>query len=165
VRTRNAALASTAFFFVGPFLEAGVGPWLVSGFERGHGAIDVAALRLLGVLLIAGGAVVVLWCFVHFVRDGGGTPSPLAPPARLVARGPYALVRNPMYLATAAIIFGEGLALARPLLLICAAVYLAAMAVLVWRLEEPLLARRHGPDWAAYARAVPRWLPRVTTLD
>ncbi len=157
--TRNAALASTAFFFVGPFLEAGVGPWLVSGFERGDGALDVAALRLLGVLLIAAGTAIVVWCFVGFVRDGGGTPSPLAPPARLVARGPYAHVRNPMYTATAAIIAGEGLALARPLLLICAGVYLTAMAVLVWRLEEPLLSRRHGAAWDDYASCVGRWLP------
>jgi protein-S-isoprenylcysteine O-methyltransferase Ste14 len=49
--------------------------------------------------------------------------------------------------------------IARPLLLICAAVYLAAMALLVWRLEEPLLSRRHGPAWDAYAASVGRWLP------
>jgi len=30
------ALASAAFFLVGPGLEAGVGPWLISGgFDRG----------------------------------------------------------------------------------------------------------------------------------
>lgn len=159
--TSRAAIASAAFFLVGPLLEAGVGPWLVSGFHRGHGALDTAPLRVLGLLLIVAGVTVVLWCFVGFVRDGRGTPSPLAPPPQLVARGPYAVVRNPMYVATAAVIAGEGLLLARPLLLGCAVLYVAAMAALVQRVEQPLLARRHGPAWDAYAARVPGWVPRL----
>jgi len=151
-------LASAAFFVVGPGLEAGVGPWIISGgFDRGDGSPLLAAA---GGLLIAAGLAIVLWCFAAFVSDGRGTPSPLAPPSALVRRGPYAVVRNPMYVATAAIIAGEGLLIARPLLLACTALYLAAMAMLVWRVEEPLLRRRHGAAWDAYAARVGRWLPR-----
>lgn len=159
--TPRAALGSVAFFLVGPLLEAVVGPWVISGFHQGHGALDGPVAQAAGVLLIVLGAVVVLWCFAGFVRDGRGTPSPLAPPRTLVARGPYAVVRNPMYVATAAVIAGEGLLLARPLLLACAVLYLAATGALVWRLEQPLLARRHGAAWDAYAARVPGWLPRV----
>jgi protein-S-isoprenylcysteine O-methyltransferase Ste14 len=160
VRTSRAALASAAFFLVGPALEAGVGPWVISGFHRGDGALDTPVAQVAGALLIAAGAAVVVACFVRFVADGRGTPSPLAPPAELVARGPYAVVRHPMYVATAAIIAGEGLLIARPLLLGCAALYLAAMAALAHRLEEPLLRTRHGAAWETYAARVPAWVPR-----
>lgn len=161
MRTSRAALFSAAFFLVGPALEAGVGPWVISGFHRGDGALDTPVAQIAGVLLIAAGLAVVLACFARFVADGRGTPSPLAPPSALVARGPYAVVRHPMYVATAAIIAGEGLLIARPLLLGCAALYAATMVALAVRLEEPLLRRRHGAAWDAYAAQVPGWVPRV----
>lgn len=159
----RATLASIAFFFVGPFLEAVVGPFVITGgFDRGTGALDHGAARAAGIALIALGALVIAACFVRFVRDGIGTPSPLAPPSELVARGPYRHVRNPMYVATAAVIAGEGLLIARPILLVAAPVYLAAMALLVRRFEEPLLARRFGDAWEEYRARVPGWLPRPT---
>lgn len=154
------ALRSTAFFLVGPGLEAGIGPALITGgFARGDGALDTPVVTVLGGALLAVGVVAVLWCYAGFVR-GGGTPSPLAPPRELVGEGPYGVVRNPMYVVTALCILAEGLLFARPILLIGAVVYLAAMATLVRRVEEPLLARRFGPAWTAYAAAVPGWLPR-----
>ena len=115
VSARTRALAgSIGFFVVGPVLEAGIGPWVITGgFSRGEGALDATSARVAGVLLIAAGVVVVVQCFVTFVRDGIGTPSPLAPTAHLIVRGPYRHVRNPMYVATATIIAGEGLLLAR----------------------------------------------------
>jgi protein-S-isoprenylcysteine O-methyltransferase Ste14 len=128
---------------------------VISGFHQGDAATPV---RVAGALLIAAGAAVVVWCFARFVIDGRGTPSPLAPPQHLVARGPYAHSRNPMYVATAVVIAGEGLLLGRVVLVICAAVYLAAMAALVVFLEEPLLRRRHGAAWDSYAARVGRWL-------
>lgn len=158
----RAAAASLAFFFVGPFLEAVVGPFVITGgFQRGAGALDHPAARAAGVVLIIAGVAVIAACFTRFVRDGIGTPSPLAPPRELVARGPYRHVRNPMYVATAAVIAGEGLVIARPILLVAAAAYLLALTALVRRLEEPMLARRFGDAWDEYRRHVPGWLPRA----
>jgi protein-S-isoprenylcysteine O-methyltransferase Ste14 len=148
-------MRSVAFFFTSTFLETVVGPWLVSGFHDGGPA---PAIRVAGALVIAAGALVVLACFIRFVTDGRGTPSPLAPPQDLVARGPYGRSRNPMYLATAAIIAGEGLLLGRVLLVACAALYLSAMALLVLKVEEPLLRQRFGAAWDAYAAATSRWI-------
>jgi protein-S-isoprenylcysteine O-methyltransferase Ste14 len=163
VSARSRALAgSIAFFFLGPLLEAGVGPWLITGgFDRGDGVLDATGWTVAGGALIALGILGVLWCFVAFVRDGIGTPSPLAPTVHLLATGPYAHVRNPMYVATATIILGEGLLIARPLLLLCAALYVAALACLVRWSEEPQLARRFGAPYDAYRRAVPAWRPRL----
>ncbi|CAB4943984.1 unannotated protein [freshwater metagenome] len=162
--TRRRALAgSIGFLFVGPLLEAGIGPYVVTGgFERGDGALDHVVFTVVGLVLVVLGALVVAACIARFIADGIGTPSPLAPPQRLVARGPYRFVRNPMYVATAALITGEGLLIARPILLIAAALYVVALAIVVRRSEEPLLARRFGASWEDYRRNVPGWIPRLT---
>ena len=157
---RAAIFGSLLFFLIGPGLEMGVGPWLLtSGFEVGDGP-DVLALRVLGVVLIAAGLAVVLHAFARFALDGLGTPSPMAPPRELVVTGAYRHVRNPMYVATAAVIVGEGLLLRQPILLVAAVVYCAALALLGRKYEEPLLRRRFGPAYDAYRDAVPGWLPR-----
>ena len=158
------AIASILFFLFAPGIEAGVGPWVLTGFHSGDGALAVPALRIAGGLLIGGGLILLLASFRGFVREGDGTPSPLAPPGTLVAGGPYRFLRNPMYVATVAIIAGEGLLLARPVLLAGAALYLAAMASLVRFHEEPLLRRRFGPAYDAYRVAVPGWWPRRPVL-
>jgi protein-S-isoprenylcysteine O-methyltransferase Ste14 len=110
------------------------------------------------------GVGVYLWSAWCFVAMGHGTPNPLDPPRQLVARGPYACSRNPMYVACMLILVGEVVwtgydSLAR---------YLIVSLVLVWawvRLwEEPQLARRHGAAYRDYCARVPRWLalrPRI----
>lgn len=155
---RAAALGSALFFLVGPVLEAGVGPFVLTGFSTGSGL--PSALRVPGGALVAAGLAVIVWSFVRFVREGRGTPAPVAPPDRLVVGGAYRWVRNPMYVATAAVIVGEGLLLRRPILLAAAAVYVVALALLVRVHEEPLLRRRFGASYDEYRRTVPGWFPR-----
>lgn len=158
---RRPVLASILFFCVGPLLEAGVGPAVLTGWQRGDGALDSAPITVAGALAGLAALAVLLGAYGRFALQGRGTPSPLAPPPRLVARGAYRHVRHPMYLATAALIAAQGLVLARPVLLAGAAVYLAAMATLVWRVEEPALRRRHGAAHDAYAAHVPALVPRL----
>jgi protein-S-isoprenylcysteine O-methyltransferase Ste14 len=163
MRSRRATVVgNVAFFLAGPWLEGGVGPWLlvaVAGGDAGDGW--PVALRVAGALLMAAGIAVLADVFARFAGDGDGTPSPAAPAARLIARGSFRHVRHPMYVATATVIVGEALAFAQPVLLIAAAAYVAAMATLVHVVEEPRLARRFGAAYDAYRRAVPGWIPRV----
>jgi protein-S-isoprenylcysteine O-methyltransferase Ste14 len=160
---RAAVLGSLGFFLIGPGLEAGVGPALLTGgFEVGDGLSDSWIVRGIGVVLIVAGLAVVVHAYTRFALDGIGTPSPMAPPRELVVTGAYRYVRNPMYVATAAVIVGEGLLLRQPVLLVAAVVYCAALALLGRRFEEPLLRSRFGPAYDAYRAAVPGWLPRLT---
>ena len=72
------------------------------------GIIRPAAIELqqvAGMVIGAVGAAIALWCILTFALIGRGTPAPFDPPRRLVIRGPYHFVRNPMYM-------GAGLALA-----------------------------------------------------
>jgi len=162
MRPRQAAIGSAIFFLVGPGFEAGLGPALLTrGFARGDDLPAQPGATAVGALLVLAGLAVLVRCFVRFARDGRGTPTPAAPTGALVVDGPYAHVRNPQQLATAAVIVGEGLVLARPILFVAAGAYLATLAWMIRRYEEPRLRQRFGPAYDAYAAEVSAWLPRL----
>jgi len=159
MRTTAAAVGSSVFFAVAPGVVAGVVPWALTGWHAG--VSPWAPLRAAGALVLAGCAVVLVQAFVRFVREGRGTPAPVAPTERLVVGGLYRHVRNPMYVAVVGAILGQALLLARPVLVVYAVVAGAVMAAFVRWHEEPVLAARYGEQYAAYRRAVPGWVPRL----
>lgn len=119
---------------------------------------ESAPTDALGVLLIASGAALFVWCAATLVRTGRGTPVPTDPPERLVAAGPYARSRNPMYLAYLAILLGEALLFGEAALLLYLGIAALGFRLLVARFEEPWLRRRFGDELERYAARVPRWL-------
>jgi protein-S-isoprenylcysteine O-methyltransferase Ste14 len=140
-----------------------VGPAvLTGGFQTGEGLPGAVPLRALGAALILAGAGAVAAAFAQFVREGRGTPSPLAPAGRVVAHGVYRHLRHPMYAGTTAVLVGQALLLRRPVLLLAAAAYCATFVVVTRVHEEPLLRRRFGAAYDAYRREVPGWMPRVS---
>jgi protein-S-isoprenylcysteine O-methyltransferase Ste14 len=152
----RAALISAVFLVLAPGTVAGLVPWLITGWRPGHAAL---AAVVIGAVLIAAGCGVLLYAFAQFVIEGVGTPAPPAPTERLVIRGLYRYVRNPMYLAVLAVVVGQALVLGRPVLLVYAAAIAAAFATFVRLYEEPTLARRYGAQYEAYRERVPAWLP------
>ena len=162
MRRTTAALGSTIFFVLAPGVVAGFVPWWLTGWRvrQPLSSWAVTPLRVLGVALIAAGAVVLVQAFTRFVVEGVGTPAPIAPTQKLVVGGLYRYVRNPMYLAVLAAIVGQALVLSQPVLLANAAAVGAAMAAFVHGYEEPTLADRFGAEFEAYRRAVPAWWPR-----
>jgi protein-S-isoprenylcysteine O-methyltransferase Ste14 len=155
----RAALGSAVFLVLAPGVVAGLVPWLLTGWEtqrRWPGAV-----RTLGAVLIAVGAVALLHAFLRFVVEGLGTPAPVAPTERLVVGGLYRHVRNPMYLAVAATIVGQGLVFGSLSLLVYAAAFLAVTVAFVRLYEEPTLQRQFGAQYDAYRQAVPGWVPRL----
>jgi protein-S-isoprenylcysteine O-methyltransferase Ste14 len=157
--TLKAALGSLLFLLVAPGVAAGLVPWLLTGWRtQGDPPLPLVAL---GALLVALGTGVLLHAFARFVAEGVGTPAPVAPTKRLVVGGLYRYVRNPMYLAVASTIVGQGIILGRPALLLYAAAFILVSAAFVHLYEEPTLARRYGAEYDDYRRAVPAWWPRL----
>ena len=107
-------------------------------------------------------AVVLLDAFARFVREGLGTPAPVAPTEHLVVGGLYRYVRNPMYLAVASLILGQALLLGQLILVPYAALFGLAVWGFVRWYEEPTLTRQFGAEYEEYRSAVPGWWPRRT---
>jgi protein-S-isoprenylcysteine O-methyltransferase Ste14 len=107
------------------------------------------------------GAVVALWCVFTFAWIGRGTPAPFDPPRRLVIRGPYQFVRNPMYIGAGLALAGAALFYESQSLFAYGGMFLLASHVFVVRYEEPTLRQTFGPEYEEYYRRVRRWWPGV----
>src|SRR5919201_6926862 len=151
VKRLRAAAGSLLFLAVAPGVVAGLVPWLLT---RWHSAGAPAWLQALGWVAMAAGSGVLLDAFGRFVVEGVGTPAPAAPTEKLVVGGLYRYVRNPMYLAVAAVILGQAAVLGRSVLLAYALVFGATVWSFVHWYEEPTLRRRFGAEYEAYLRAV-----------
>ena len=155
---RQAAWGTVLFFFLAPATVGGLVPWLLAGEHHPAGPVAVAA----GVLLVVVGLAVLVACFVRFVREGGGTPAPVAPTRELVVGGVYRFVRNPMYLAVGAVIAGQALMFASLAVLVWLGVFALAVVAFVVGYEQPTLRYTYGSSYDAYCEAVPAWWPRLT---
>jgi protein-S-isoprenylcysteine O-methyltransferase Ste14 len=115
-------------------------------------------VHLIGLVPLAVGTVMLLWCVRDFYVAGRGTLAPWAPPRNLVVVGLYRWSRNPMYVSVSLVLFGWAVAYrSRPLFIYALAV-LAMFHLRVVFGEEPWLAATHGETWANYRAGVPRWL-------
>jgi protein-S-isoprenylcysteine O-methyltransferase Ste14 len=108
----------------------------------------------LGMLLFLAGWALRMWTQKHLGYR-------LKIKRSITTSGPYALVRNPIYIANTLVILGtvvmcEVLWMIPVTLLWCAMVY-----SLVVHYEEQHLAVTYGGKYLEYLAAVPRWLPRL----
>jgi protein-S-isoprenylcysteine O-methyltransferase Ste14 len=113
-----------------------------------------------GVAVTLAGELIRLWG-VHHIGAISRTRSDRLGP--LVDTGPFALVRNPLYVGNILIWMGFALSARLVWLAPVAGVVLAAAyhAIVSW--EEQLLVSRVGAAYSAYSSRVPRWLPRLRT--
>ncbi len=127
---------------------------------RGQRAGSIPALLILGIVLLALGASIYLWTVWDFAAAGRGTPLPADAPKKLVVRGLYRYVRNPMYLGVLLVIFGWSAVFATAWLLVYAlGVYFLVHAFIVLY-EEPKLLSLFGREYELYRASVGRWIPR-----
>jgi protein-S-isoprenylcysteine O-methyltransferase Ste14 len=141
-----------------PGMVAGFIPWRYFGLSEAQVSWQ-SPRHLLALLLIGAGVLLEAACVYEFARSGRGTLSPVDPPTRLVVRGLYRFVRNPMYLAVTLILLGEALLLASQALLLYWAIFFVLVNVFVMGYEEPYLRRTFGAEYEAYCRQVGRWIP------
>jgi protein-S-isoprenylcysteine O-methyltransferase Ste14 len=109
-----------------------------------------------GLILTAGGEILRLWS-VHHIGVISRTRSGRLGP--LVTTGPFAIVRNPLYIGN--MLLWIGLALTAHLVWAAPVVALLLLAEyhLIVRWEEQLLQSRYGDVYLRYAGRVPRWWP------
>lgn len=80
---------------------------------------------------------------------------------QLIIHGPYAIVRNPIYLAMLGILVATGLAVSRWQALLAGTLVILAGTAIRIRSEEKLLAETFGAQFDDYARRVPALFPRI----
>jgi protein-S-isoprenylcysteine O-methyltransferase Ste14 len=117
--------------------------------------------QIIGMIIGSMGAVAALTCVLTFALIGRGTPAPFDPPRRLVIRGPYRFVRNPMYIGAGLALAGAALFYKSVHLLAYSGIFLLAAHLFVVWYEEPTLRRTFGPEYEAYCHRVRRWWPSV----
>ena len=80
----------------------------------------------------------------------------------LTVTGPYAYTRNPLYLGSAILALGAGIATRSLISVLLLIVYFALFYSIVMQREANELYIRHGASFEEYARAVPLFIPRLT---
>jgi len=157
-----AVVGTGLFFLIAPGTVAGYLPWLITRWHTESAAPWTLALKVFGALVLVAGMAILVESFVRFAVKGLGTPAPPLPTRHLVVSGLYRYVRNPMYLAVAAIIFGQALTFTSSSLLAYGALVCAAFHLFVVAYEEPSLRSRFGAEYIDFCAAVPRWIPRLS---
>jgi protein-S-isoprenylcysteine O-methyltransferase Ste14 len=114
-------------------------------------------------LVAAGlGLAMAFWTVSLFTKFGQGTPAPWDPPQKLVVRGPYRFVRNPMITSVLLMLTAEAALLQSwPIFFWMIFFYLTNL-IYFPLFEERSLEKRFGTDYLEYKKHVPRWIPRLT---
>jgi protein-S-isoprenylcysteine O-methyltransferase Ste14 len=121
-----------------------------------------SALPVLGAAVVALGELVRLWAVHHIGPISRTRRDRLGP---LVVTGPFARVRNPLYLGNIALWAGFALGAGLPWMVPIVVAILGFEYHAIVRWEERLLETRRGDEYRDYAARVPRWVPTSTRGD
>jgi protein-S-isoprenylcysteine O-methyltransferase Ste14 len=113
---------------------------------------------LAGVAVTTLGELIRLWGVHHIGAISRTRTDRLGP---LVDTGPFAFVRNPLYLGNIALWVGFAMTARLAWMAPLIAVLLGAEYHAIVKWEEQLLVSRLGEAYRAYARRVPRWIPNL----
>lgn len=144
-----AQVALIALVFLGPRTLPALPAWPAS---------LVRACSVVGVLLMLSGTAFLVAGVLRHGRNITPLPYPKQH-ATLIEKGPYALVRHPMYAGGIALAFGWGLFVHGWLTLAYAAILLVFLDVKSGREERWLVDK--FPDYPAYQRRVRKLIPFI----
>ncbi len=147
-RIANACLSIAVTLIFGALIVYFVPLWIInSGFHLFD--LKIGAFRWSGLVpVVLGGAAIAgfLW---GWISSGTGTPVLLDTPEKLIVRGSYRFVRNPMYVAYFLIVLGESLLLQSSSLLLYLLALLLFFHGVVVLIEEPTLKLTYGDAYQA----------------
>ena len=136
--------------------------WLSRNSDFAGSLASLRSLQFwLSILIAIPGTLLSFGSAALFFRHGNGTAAPWDPPRKLVVRGPYCHVRNPMLSGVIALLFAESLILQSWPLAGWASVFAVSNMVYFPLVEEPGLRARFGDEYRVYCQHVPRWVPRI----
>ena len=150
-------------FLIFPINVMGVIPTFLVWCSRPGGVLErfpysFSNVRsLVAMLLIAVGAGLCWKTVSLFIEYGEGTPAPFDPPRKLVIRGPYIYMRNPMMVSVCLVLSGEALLFASVPLGLWFLFFFGLCLILIPLWEEPDLEKRFGESYREYKQKVPRW--------
>ena len=146
------ALAYSSFFIV--FIPL----WIINSDFKLI-SIQLGVLRFIGLIPMAVGTGMFIWCYGILVFSGRGTPWPLNPPKKLVTSGFYRFMRNPIMFGYLLILFGEGLFFESSSLILYLIINFVLLHIRTIFIEEPMLKDRFGKPYENYYKTTPRWIP------
>ena len=115
-----------------------------------------SVLFLIACILVGVATIGRLWCSLYIC--GYKTK-------HLVTSGPYSMCRNPLYFFSAVGALGLGFATETFTVPVLLGILFAIFYPHVIRAEETKLLRRHGDAYEHYLRSVPRFWPRLTSIQ
>jgi|ERR1700693_2030579 len=118
--------------------------------------------RIPGIVLLATGGGLVLWCAgilsgVRILEQRGDRLFP----TEFGASGPFRYLRNPMSLGLIVLFAGLGFYMRSISILLFALFLFLLFHMVAVYFEEPGLTKRFGQSYIEYKRSVGRWMPRI----
>ncbi len=120
---------------------------------------------ILGALLICIGLMLLYKTISLFATVGQGTLAPWNPTRKLVVKGIYRYVRNPMISGVLSILLGEIFVSRSRALVSWFIIFWILNLIYIPLVEEPSLERRFGASYREYKMHVPRWIPRISPWE
>jgi protein-S-isoprenylcysteine O-methyltransferase Ste14 len=132
-------------------------PFLVLGLVFG---VPTAMSLVAGALVAAAGEAIRFWGVGHATSETRTTAG--VGGSRLVVSGPFAYVRNPLYLGNILMYTGLGVMANVPWLIVATLVWFVFQYAMIVSREEEYLAATFVEDYARYRASVRRFVPRLT---
>ncbi|QRN82911.1 isoprenylcysteine carboxylmethyltransferase family protein [Chloroflexota bacterium] len=161
----NQPLSAHLKSFILPFLMLIALPASINYTEYrwgGHALVtNSLASAIAGAVIGLAGLTLLLVSIRLIIVYANTTVMPWIPSEKLVIRGPYRYVRNPMILGVVLVMVSEGLLLGSNGIFILALVFFLGNTLYFILSEEPKLEERFGEDYHRYKTNVRRWVPRL----
>lgn len=141
--------------------------WLLwrSRGVAGPGGPDLdAALDALGLVLALGGQAL-RFAVLGQVPEGTSGQNLTLQASTLNTRGPYAHVRNPLYLGNLGLVLGLLCIAHEPWVYALGLGFFFGEYFFIIRAEESFLRGKFGAPFDEYCQRVPRWVPRLTAAS
>ena len=132
-------------------------PFLVLGLIFGQ---PTAQSMAIGIVMAILGESLRFWGVGHATSLTRVTGSVGAP--RLVVSGPFAYLRNPLYLGNMLLYTGFGVMSNRPILIAATALWFVFQYWMIVSREEEFLAKEFPEEYTLYRASVPKFIPRLT---